>query len=393
MRGGQTGIAVFDARDFSALPLLGWTALPHLVSNITTLAYHKGHVFASDATFGLRVFDVRDPKNIQQVAADRQGGELSGAALIPKRRLLLVGQNITGGIVVVDVAKPQKPQVVGSVHLAPLRVWGTMATYQDRYLYFQADFSRPRPGLSALLAVDLKNPHQPKVTAVLTGVKRSYGTVVVDRYLYTSGGEIFDLTNPASPKRLDARLPCSGYQIAYRKPHLFVANFVGEKGQNGNEQGALYVLDITQREKPVLVSKIFLPMGHRVITMAFLKDLLFLGWAERTGGRRPSGVVYAVNIADPKNLHLVGRWSLASDLGMAETINYCHVWTDGQSLFVGCYRRKLGMYQVHWVSGSVALKSVAMLDGLPTAWLMAGEHGFLYRICLDRVQVVQVAKP
>lgn len=389
----QTGIAVFDIRDFRSPQLLGWITVSKFVSDITTLAYYKGHVFASDAAFGLRVFDVHDPQNIRQVAADRQGGELSAVALMPKRRLLLVGQNITGGVVVVDVAKPQKPQVLSYIHLAPLRVWGTMATYQDRYLYFQADFSRPRPGLSVLCAVDLQNPRQPKIASILPNVGRAYGTVIVDRYLYTSGGDIFDLTDPASPKRLMVRLPCEGYQIAHREPYLFVAHFAGEGNSKGEQQGALYVVDIHQREKPALVGKTLLPMAHRVITMAFLNDFLFLGWAERAGGRRPRGVVYALNITDPKNPRIVRRWDVVTDLGMAETINYCHVWTDGQFLFIGCYRRKLGMYQVRSDSGSVTLKNLAMLDGLPSGWLMTGEPGFLYRICLDGMKVISVTKP
>jgi hypothetical protein len=47
--GAQCGVAVFDVSDWNKPTLLGWYALPQFVSDFTTLVYHKGHVFASDA--------------------------------------------------------------------------------------------------------------------------------------------------------------------------------------------------------------------------------------------------------------------------------------------------------------------------------------------------------
>lgn len=382
--GAQCGIAAFDVRDWNKPKLLGWYDLPHFVSDFTTFAYHKGHIFASDAAFGLRVFDVRDPQNIRQVALDRQGGELSAVALMPSRKLLCVGQNITGGLVFVDVSNPQKLQVLGHLHLAPCRFWGVMATYRDRFLYAQGDFSRPRPGFSALFAVDLKDPTKPELTAIIPGISRAYGMVVVDSYLYTSGGDIFDLSEPTKPRQLNVRLPCSGYQIAHREPYLFVANFAGE---GEPQQGALYVVDISQRENPRLVGKLLLPFGHRVITMAFIGKHLFLGWAQHTGDRRPSGLLVAVDINDPKNPKISGQWDISKDLGFSEGITYTHVWTDGKFLFLGVYRRWVAMFEVQ-EQPQLSLRLISKLGGLPSSWIMIGEPGTIYRICLDRVIVL-----
>jgi hypothetical protein len=194
-----------------------------------------------------------------------------------------------------------------------------MAVYKDRYLYAQGDFSRPRPGFSALFAVDTQDARNPRLVAVIPGINRAYGMVVVDHYLYTSGGDIFDLSDPEKPRRLDIRLPCSGYQIAYREPYLFVANFAGE-GEGEAQQGTLYVVDISQRENPKLVGKLLLPLGHRVITMAFLGKHLFLGWAQRSGGRRPSGLLVAVDISEPTKPRIANQWDVSKDLGFNETI-------------------------------------------------------------------------
>lgn len=384
--GAQCGIAAFDVRDWSNPKLLGWYALPNLVSDFTSLVYHKGHIFVSDSAFGLRVFDVRDPQNIRQVASDRQGGELSAVALMSSRKVLCVGQNITGGLVFVDVSTPQKPRMLSYLHLAPCRFWGTMVTYRDRFLYAQGDFSRPRPGFSALFAVDLKDPTKPELTAIIPGVSRAYGMVVVDRYLYTSGGEIFDLSEPSKPHRLSARLPCSGYQIAFREPYLFVANFAGE-GEGESQHGALYVVDISQRENPRLIGKLPLPLGHRVITMAFIGKHLFLGWAQRTGGRRPSGLLVAVDISDPQKPKVASQWEVDKDLGFNEAITYNHVWTNGKFLFLGIYHRWVAMFEVQ-ERPQLSLRLIGKLGNLPSAWLMTGEPGTIYRICLDRIMVL-----
>lgn len=386
------GIAVFDTERpgrWGVENLLGFTVIPNAISDITTLAYHKGHVFASDTAFGLRVFNVREPKALRQVMVDRQGGELSAVAFLPKRHLLAVGQNLSGSVFLVDVADPQRPQRLGFFHHF-LRVWGTMAASPDeRYLYFQADLSRPI-GMSTLFTLDLQDPSHPQLTSVVHGVARAYGLVVVDSTLYSSGGDIFDLHDPARPQRLPVRLPCDGYQIAHRDFYLFVAHFAAQTPQG--QQGLLSIVDIRQRTRPRLVAQLPLPFGHRVITMAFLGRYLFLGWAQRTSGRRPSGLIVAVDIADPAHPRLVGQWDIATDLGMPEFITYAHVWTDGKWLFIGCYRSHLGVFTVREQGSRVQLHKVAMLSGLPTAWLMAGEQGWVYRVGLDRIVTIRIAE-
>lgn len=380
--GAQSGIAVFDVASFAQPRLLGWTAIERELTGLTALAFHKGHVFGSDPSFGLRVFDVRNPSAPKLVVSDRQGGECSAAAILPKSGLLCVGQNITGGVVVVDVSSPEEPQALSYIHCAPARVWGRMATYQDRYLYFQGDFSRPRPGFSALFAVDLAEPRNPKVVVFPGATGRAYGALVVDRYLYLCNGDIFDLREPMRPQKLATRLPAGeGFaQMEFREPHLFLATMGGK----------LTAVDLTDREKPRLVSE--LPLGgqsHRLITTALVGRHLFLGWLEE----RRSGKVVAVDVAAPDKMRIAGEWSLGKDLNMAQAIRYAHVWSDNSRLFIGCYHRKLAAYDVAEEGGTLKLRELAVVDGLPSAWLMTGADGWLYRICLDGVKVIKAAFP
>jgi hypothetical protein len=371
----EDGIAVLDVKDWNKPVLLGWYIVPNIPASFSTLVYHKGHVFVSDVSFGLRVFDVQEPKNIRQVAADRQGGEVSALAVIPKRKLICVGQNIVGGLVFVDVSNPEKPEVLSYLHLAPFRFWGNMVSYKDRYIYALGDFSSPRPGGRALFVIDTEDPRNPKIVNIISGAQ-AYGGIVVDHYLYTGSQEVYDLSDPINPKKLDIKLPGGG-PVVYREPYLFFG---------GNP---VCIVNIKDREKPQLVGQVSIPWeGHRVKTIALVGNHLFLGWARPTGGARPSGTLVAVDISDPTKPRIDGSWDVREDFGFSEFITYTHVWSDEKYLFVGIYHRWIAMFEVN-EQPQLSLKLVSKIGGSPTAWIMTGEPGRIYRLCLDRVRILQ----
>jgi len=370
----QVGVAVFDARGWKNAKLLGYGFSSDQIAGIGSLVYHKGFVFSNDSGFGLRVFDVRDPRNVHEVPGHREGGELSAALLIPQRRLLALGQNINGNVFLVDVEDPQNPRTLGYFHHR-LRVWGRMATFEDRYLYFQADKSRPW-GAAVFYALDIQDPERPKLTHAIPKVGRIYNLTVVDRHLYAGSGRIFDLADPARPRPLPARIPGAAKygDLLYREPFLFVVNPYGEK------HGSLSVVDISRRDKPVLVGRTVLPgKGHRVTTTALMGKYLFVGWG---------WVAYAVDVSNPRQPEVVRKWHVATHLGLPR--HYCHVWSDGDTLFIGSYRRHIGAYDVSGIPEKP--RRLGLLDWAPSAWFMTGEQGIIYRVCLNRLQVVRYGK-
>jgi hypothetical protein len=377
--GAQAGVALFDARRWDQLSLLGTAYVPDHLSHISALAYHRGHVYASDNDFGLRVFDVRQAAAPHLVASDRQGGELSALVVLPGRRLAAVAQNLSGSVFIVDVSHPEKPQLLSYFHHG-LRTWGQMATDpQERFLYFQGDISRPRPGVSVLFALDLREPRQPRLTAALPGAGRAYGLVTVGQRLYTSAGEIYDISQPERPKKLPQQLPASGYQLAWRAPYLYIAHF------EEKDQGKIAVVDLSSAAQPRLVGQLALPMGHRVITMTFLDPYLFLGWAVREPGRKPRGTVLAVDLRQPEQPRLVRQWDAERDLGL--TAHYCHVSRLGKLLLVGSYHRCLAAYEVH--GAPPQLHCLGRINDLPSAWLAGSTDTLVYRVCLDRLLLLR----
>jgi len=367
----ENGIAALEMKDWNSKPkFLGHYIIEGEFTSLGSWIYHKGHIFSRDVSYGLRVFDVRDPKNIKLAASPRQGGEPSAVAYIPSKKLLCIGQNITGGFVFVDVSDPKNPKIVSELSVAPSRIWGYMAVYKDRYLYAQGDFRIGRVfAASHLFGIDLQDPKNPKLVCAV-GAGRSYGAVCVDNYLYLCSGEIFDISDPENPKRLNVSLPVGGgtSQILARKPYLYIA--VHNTG--------FYIVDITEKENPKLVGKIEpLPGSHRLISMTFWGKYVFLGWGWN---------IVAIDVSDPKNPVVANNWGRAHpDVGFGDNKQ---VWSDGKYLFVGAYHTNLWQYEVKEVDGKPEIKKLKWA-WVPAGWQIYGdaERKLIFRIGLGGLRI------
>jgi hypothetical protein len=379
----QEGIAIFDANDWSNITLLGWYIPPLTQTpvNITSIVSHKDYVFAADSHFGLRVFEVKDPKNIKEIASDRQIIDLSAVAYIKNRKLLCIGEDIIGGLAFIDVSDPKNPEILSKVCVWPARISGNIGVYKDRYIYAQGEWIRPRPRFTCLFIIDTEDVRNPKMIVIPGILGKSYGMVIVDDYLYTSGGTILNLSNPEIPTTVGL-LPCSGHQINYKEPYLYITNFI---------RGELYVVNIKDRIKPKLVGKMSLPVGHHVSSMEIIGKYLFIGWGYKSPtevGQKYIDLLVAIDISNPSKPSLAKIWDTKKDLGFNERFTYTHVWTDGKYLFVGVYNKWLAMYEVI-EKPKLSLKKVKEIGGLPNAWFMTGEAGIIYRICLGKLVILK----
>lgn len=374
--GSVSGVAVYDVSDWRKPRLLGYGFYPEdpddakVLVNCDAHVTRNGYAYCADVSFGLRVFDLRDPSKIRHVYEIPEGGELSASVVIPRRRLLVVNGNITGTLRTIDVSDPSAPRPLGYVHHG-YRIWMKMAVYRDRFVYFTG--TRRFTG-GALFTVDLADPSRPVITDIQHGPYGYTSAIVVDGFLYLPNGFLFHLKDPARPTFLKSFGDFGSWtDIAYREPYLYIASPYAER-----DGGRLYVIDITDRENPRLVSSLKIKgNGHRVVTMAFVGDTLFLGW---------KGTTVAVDVADPENPRLLGKWT-REEFGLPHRYN--HVWSDGKSLFVGSYHRLLKAFDVSALPERP--REIASLTGLPSAWLMDGEEerGLLYRIGLNGIKVIQ----
>jgi hypothetical protein len=91
-----------------------------------------------------------------------------------------------------------------------------------------------------------------------------------------------------------------------------------------------------------------------------------------------------VDVSNPQNPRIVRRFDPEKDLHL--TGHYCQVWSDGNRLFVGSYHRKIGVYDVS--NTQQPPTCLGLVDNLPSAWWMVGEPNRIYRVCLDRLLIL-----
>lgn len=396
----SSGIAVYDVSDWSNPKFLGHAAFPdynnaNYISNVDWIVFNKGFIYGSDMYYGLRVYDVRDPQNIKYVYGYKVGGEVSGIALVPSRNLVLLNQNLQGGLIFVDVSDPSNPKYLNDIPHG-FANWGNNFVLNDRYLIFGAG---RRYIASGLFVVDFQDVSNPKFKLFT----KSTGCYLTDKNICYSSGHIsassFDFsTDPMNPTDLGSvfsnvlprTVRTNNYLIdntylnviAYEKPLLFVLADIKDINDTGKLLGHVLYLFNTESgdaKKPQLVGKLEILSGpvHRVVTSAIIKDKLYISWW---------GKIVGVDFSNPSSPKLIGEWSPAA---LSLPSHYTHVWTDGNILFVGSYRNSLAAYDVNTSDGSPRL--IGKIDGVCTSWLMTGDphQKMIYRTCLDGLQIIK----
>ena len=404
----SSGIAVFDVSDWSNPVFLGHNYFPDYnnatyISNVDWIVYNNGLVFGADIYYGLRIYDVRDPQNIKYVSGYKVGGEVSGIAIVPERNLVLLNQNLQGGLIFVDVSDPSNPRELNNIPHG-FANWGGNYVYQNRYLYFPGGRRYIASGLFIVNFQDVFNPIVKFLSDYLacTFLGESGYCISHDHIGYTYTLDIKkDPMNPVKiAKSYEGVIPQiikdSKYYrdntylsvIGYKEPLLFVLNTKDGGGlrdindTNKRLGATLYILDTTDKSKFKLLGSLDILAGpiHRVVTSAIIGDKLFISWW---------GKLVVVDFSDTNNPKLVGMWEPGS-LGLPS--HYTHIWSDGDYLFVGSYRNTLAAYDVSDLTKGPRL--VGKIDGVCTSWVMDGDpqKQLIYRTCLDGLQIIKYTK-
>jgi hypothetical protein len=376
MGGTVSGIAVYDVSNWNSPKLLGFgyagAGEKEYLINMDEHVYANGFVYGADTLGHLVVFDVRDPKNIRKVYEDKQGGELCASAVVPNRNLLLITSSLwsAGALYIVDYSDPATPKVLGNVPHVGMQWATTFGVYKDRYVYFPVG---ARYIGSPLYIVDIQDPSSPQILNVLWDYGGYNDVIVVDDYLYHSGGAIFSLKeNPAAPKKLNVSLPASGNALRFREPYLFLVNPYGTS--------TLYIIDISNRENPQLVSTVkFSGADARVTSIALIGNYVFVG----------GNSVRAVDISDIRNPKIVGEWG-STDLNILAEQK--QVWSDGKYLYIGTYHSEVSVFDISTIPTLGKPKQIYKLTGLPTAWTINGDasKNLLFRIALYGVSTIKI---
>jgi len=279
---------VFALDDPAAPALVGETILPGSLRNVDVDAARRlAFVAAGDA--GLRVVDVGDaarPKEIGHVDAI---GFVE--AVLSDRSHVYLGTGQTGELLVVDVATPDSPRVVGRLVIpwpSPTANRGIWGLYVSGGLAYVA-------GNNDVAFVNVVNPAEPKMFNVHSFSAGTFpdDLTLVGAHLFvpTTGGlQILNVANPDAPVAVGRlSLPGQAQSVEVEGDRAYVAAFFG----------GLHLVDISDYANPVLLDTFRSPGNTNHVSVA-----RGLAYFSDTGGglaaaRAVAGVPATPTVATP----------------------------------------------------------------------------------------------
>jgi len=401
--GALSGIAVVDARKPADAKLVAASFLEGFIAGyrdatLVSTGRGKKTLAVADPSFGLRVYDVSKPARPRPIAGDRRGGECSAVAV--KGDTVYVGQNLSGGVWIVDVSNRRAPKTLSYLHTA-MEIWGDIVPVGDGYIYFCGHARTGRGFWGGLHVADVRNPRRPKLVARVPGID-SYGLVASGRYVYAGTGRIIDASQPEKPTVLKARLPVRGDGKAMA--------IVGKRLYFCNPGGAHFaIIDITRPEQPKLLGECTLWKGmHRMNQIAVFGDKVVLSGGTNAEGHGPTikklGLktpippdkdpftkLTVIDISDETKPKLLKTWTLDQlgfPRGWDDRLN--SVYIHRGRLFVSQYSGRIRAYDWASLPNTPSLQDEIRVNYW--TWLTAGDGKYLYCVKLMGLDVIELSQ-
>ena len=201
-----------------------------------------------------------------------------GDSIKVKGNYAFIGAHNGGGWIV-DVSNPKEPKAVAWVKTDG-RHWGV--EIKDNYWFLAR-------GWGDLIIVDIKDPKNPKLLYSGYGPNLSGYIVAVDNYLYGGGLRIYDVSDPKNPKIVYNKNLGTGQPFAvYKNKYLITAG-----------RGGVFIIDISKRTEPKIVSKVNLnayTVYGRQLDLS--GDIVYVG---------SGSYLYSIDISNPKEPKILGK--------------------------------------------------------------------------------------
>jgi hypothetical protein len=276
-------LQVVDVRNPLRPLLLGSVNTPWHAQDV---AVEGSYAYVAGAG-GLQIVDISNPMEPRVVG---QAGIWDGRDVVVGDGLAYVAS--WDGLTVLDIREPANPQVLGGVGCEGC--YGV--TLSGHYAYVV--------GYCGLLVLDVADPGAPRVAAQVSTVGVPLGVAVsghlacVAEEASPGAFEVFDITNPESPRKLGSTIPVngSGWGVAISGTHAYVAATSGyvEPG------GSLIVIDLEDPENARIVGGAFAGYAEDVAMeggYAFVADEL--------------GRLHVIDISHPESPPVLGSTATA----------------------------------------------------------------------------------
>jgi hypothetical protein len=342
------GLTVIDARDQSALGIVGVTREPpsgpeakivvsgnHAyiytsralyvldVSNPTNLkwvgrlstqgtamdvALTESHVYVADGDEGLTIVDISNVTSPTAVAEFDTSDVAYAVSLSDTYAYVADGE---GGLRILDVSDPSTPYEVAFYDTA-----GTAQAITLVGIYaYVAD------GEGGMLTLDVSNPRLPQFVSIHTGPALDVAVVGSHAYLATRGGlRVLDISDPTKPLWLSFfDTPSEALAVTVVDQYAYVA---------ANAAG-LRIIDVSNPSTPIEVGAYDTPGFVRDVEV--VENRVYL--AEGNGyipWQHAEGALYILDVSDPATPQYLGGYiELAGALGVAVSETYAYVADGG----------------------------------------------------------------
>jgi hypothetical protein len=219
-------------------------------------------------------------------------------------------------MVVLDVANPAQPVVLGQTAVLPDLVKGLAVA--GRYVYIADDGG-------GLRIADVFDPTAPTLVGSFTAADKAESVLVIGTIAYIANGidglVILDISNPAAPVEIGSCDIFGGhvYEVAIRGSYAYLA--AGE--------GGLRIVDISFMDSPYEIGSYAPP--DDVLGVGIVGSVAYLA----TGGY--DGRLYVINVADPFAPAEIGDYDIpgyyAAAITIAGNTAYVAAYGDGLRIF------------------------------------------------------------
>ena len=294
------GLQVVDMSDPKNPVIIGSMDTPGVAFDVAVL---NQIAFVADEEAGLLIIDVSDPENPTVACRVDTPGYARGVAVSGQNAFVADG---VYGLLIIDVSDPVNPAFVGLVD-TPSSAWGVAVLGQTAYV---AD------GWSGLQIVDVSDPENPAIVGSADTPGYALDVAVSDEIAYiadeTKDLQIVDVSDPLHPVIVGSvDTPGWAIDVAVADQTAYVADDTG-----------VQVVDVSDPTTPVLAGSISTPGCARGVTVSDRTAFV----ADSDKGLQIVDVREQKNLADIGSVDTPGY---AYDVAVLDDIAYVADWDRG----------------------------------------------------------------
>jgi hypothetical protein len=293
---GTSGLRIMDVTSPTAPIEIGTFATSGPAKN---LVVSGNYAYVINDSTGLQILDITNSANPQ----------LIGSYSIPQLNGIFIRGNYaylvanSMGLRILDISNPSNPSVVGNYYI---QGYSEDVYVSGNYAYLAYSYNGMSSRLLIIDISDSTNPIPVSTTFILNGI---YRILVEGNYAYLgdNGFAVYDISNPASPNRIDYLSGFNDRNMQKIGNVIFIAC---------RDWGGLKIINVSNPSNPILTGSYDTP--YYILSSSILGNYAYV--VDLNDG------LYILNIANPNNPVLITKITTSdSPYDVSISGNYAYV--------------------------------------------------------------------